>query len=81
MKKVFIEWVDSKSGPSEWEYLEDIETLIPVSCQSIGFLLEDNEEYKTLASTISESQVWGRITIPSCTIKKFEILSMLLISL
>ncbi len=75
MKKVYIEWVDSKSGPTEWEYLEDIETLNPIVCQSIGFLLEDNKKYKTLASTISESQVWGRITIPSCSIINFQILS------
>ena len=75
MKKVYIEWLDSKSGPTEWEYLEDIETLNPVSCHSIGFLLEDNERYKTLASTISESQVWGRITIPSCSIINFQTLS------
>ena len=56
MKKVYIEWVDSKSGPTEWEHLEDIETLEPVSCQSIGFLLDEKDEYKTLASTISGSQ-------------------------
>ena len=75
MKKIYIKWIDSKSGPTEWEYLEDIETLNPIVCQSIGFLLEDNKKYKTLASTISESQVWGRITIPSCSIINFQILS------
>jgi len=75
MKKVYIEWLDSKSGPTEWEYLEDIESLQPVSCQSIGFLLEDNEKYKTLASTVSGSQVWGRITILTCSIIDFKVLS------
>lgn len=75
LKKVYIKWIDSKSGSVEWEYLDDIEPLAPVPCQSIGFLLEDNEEYKTLASTMSESQVWGRITIPACSIVDFQILS------
>lgn len=75
MKKVYIERVDSKSGSTEWEYLEDIENLSPVMCKSIGFLLVDTKEYKTLASTMSESQVWGRITIPTCAINKFQILS------
>jgi len=75
MKAVLVKWLDSKSGPTEWEYLDEIEALLPVSCESTGFLLEDTEEYKTLASTISGSQVWGRITIPTCSIINFQVLS------
>lgn len=57
---VHIIWLDSKSGHNEWEFLEEIEALKPVLCKSVGFLIERNEEYKTLASSISESQVWGQ---------------------
>lgn len=64
MKKVEIEWIDSKSGPNEWEYLEGLEPLLPVRCKTVGFLIEDSPEYKTIASTVSDSQVHGRITIP-----------------
>ena len=72
MEKVEIEWIDSKSGPNEWEYLEDLEPLHPIQCKTIGFLLEDTPEYKTIAQTISDSQVHGRITIPAVCIKKFR---------
>lgn len=75
MKLVFIKWLDSKSGPAGWEYLEDLDPLIPVTCKSVGFLIEDNKLYKTIASTVGGGQVLGRITIPSCSILKLQLLS------
>jgi hypothetical protein len=74
-KLVVIKWIDSKGGSYEWEFLKDIEPLKPIICCSVGFLLDDTEEYKTLAPTIGGGQVWGRITIPACSIIKFQILS------
>ncbi len=68
MQKVEIEWIDSKSGPNEWEYREDLEPLRPIQCKTMGFLLEDTPEYKTIAQTISDSQIHGRITIPTACI-------------
>lgn len=72
MEFVYIKWLDSKSASNEWEYLEEIESLKPVFCESIGFLIESNEEYKTLASTISETQILGRLTIPMQSILKIR---------
>jgi hypothetical protein len=70
MKKVEIEWIDSKSGPNEWEYIERLEPLLPVICNTTGFLLEETPDYKTIAHTLSNNQVIGRITIPTACIKK-----------
>lgn len=75
MKIVFIKWIDSKSGSFEWEYLDEIESLKPVVCKSIGFLIEDNREFKTIAPTIGGGQVLGRITIPTCSIINYRIVS------
>jgi len=75
MKLIFIKWIDSKNGPEGWEFLEEIESLKPVTCYSVGFLLDDTKDYKTIAPTIGGGQVLGRITIPSCAIKKIKILS------
>ena len=72
MDKIEIEWIDSKSGPNEWEYREDLEPLLPIRCKTVGFLLEDTPEYKTIAQTVSDSQVHGRITIPSVCVMKIE---------
>ena len=70
MKKVEIEWVDSKSGPNEWEYIDDLEPLLPVVCKTTGYLLEETPDYKTIAHSMSETQVIGQIVIPTACIKK-----------
>ncbi len=60
---VKIEWLDSK-GFERWEYLDEIEPVLPGLCYSIGFLLEDKKDYKTIALGLSDTQVLGRATIP-----------------
>ena len=72
MKKqlVQIEWVDSGAGVREWEYIEGLQPLKPERCVSVGFLLEGTAEYKTICQSMSKTQVFGRMTIPSCSIKK-----------
>jgi len=70
MKLVRIEWVDNKATANEWEYREDIDSLEPVDCIPVGFLVEDTPAYKTLAHSISKTQVCGRITIPTACIKR-----------
>ncbi len=74
MKKVEIEWIDSKSAVNEWEYLDGLEPLKPPICQSVGYLIEETPEYKTIVHTISTSQILGRITIPKRCIKKVKVL-------
>ena len=72
LKKVQIEWIDSKAGSNEWEYWDELEPLKPTLCRSIGYIIEDTPKYKTIAHTISESQILGRITIPKACIKKIK---------
>jgi len=74
-KLVLVKWLDSKGLTSEWEQWDEIEPLMPSVCISVGFLIDNNEKYKTLAMTISKGQVFGRITIPACSIVKFKELS------
>lgn len=74
MKLVSIKWLDSKSGPEGWEYLDSIESIKPTVCNSVGFLIDERDDYKTIAPTVGGGQVYGRITIPSCAIKKSIIL-------
>ena len=58
-KLLLIEWLDSKGITSTWEYRDEIEPLIPSICISAGFLIEETEQYKTIAQSISETQVLG----------------------
>jgi len=68
---ILIEWVDSK-GMERWEYLDEIEPLPPCICYAVGFIIEDNKDYKTLALGLSEAQVLGRVTIPIGSIKHIK---------
>jgi hypothetical protein len=68
---VLIEWLESK-GLERWEYLDEIEPLPPDTCFSVGFMIEDNPDYKTIALGLGTTQVLGRTTIPSGCIKAIK---------
>jgi len=68
---VFIEWFDAK-GVQRWEYLDEIEPMPPCSCYSVGFLIEDTTNYKTIALGLTDTQVLGRTTIPTGCIKRIK---------
>lgn len=68
---VLIEWVDSK-GMERWEYLDEIESMPPCTCYSVGFVIEDNSDYKTIALGLTDTQVLGRTTIPVGCIKTIQ---------
>ncbi|HEY4712135.1 MAG TPA: hypothetical protein VIH69_05620 [Dehalococcoidia bacterium] len=72
---VLIEWVDSK-GMERWEYLDEIESLPPCVCYSVGFIIDDATDYKTIALGLTETQVLGRTTIPIGCIKSIKLLSI-----
>lgn len=72
---VLIEWVDSK-GMERWEYLDEIESMPPCICRSVGFMIEDNSDYKTIALGLSDAQVLGRTTIPTGCIKSIKKLAI-----
>jgi len=73
-----IQWVDSRATDNTWESKENIERLKPALCESVGFLLEDNDvdNFITIASTISQDQVLFRLTIPKgCILEMTELTS------
>ena len=70
LKLVEIEWLDSKGVTNRWEILDDLEPLEPSRCRSVGFLLDESDDYKTLVQTLGCEQVLGRITIPTQSIVK-----------
>ncbi len=69
-KKVEIHWLDSKGVTSDWEFLDEIEPFEPVMIVSMGFLFQDNDNYKTIIQSCNETQVLGRMTIPVCSIQQ-----------
>lgn len=73
---VMIEWVDSAQPQSSWKFLEDVGTPESIRCVSVGWLVSDGEENKSVAPNMGDvnspdsMQVSGVITIPVCSIVK-----------
>jgi len=73
MKPVIkIEWLDSMGVTNSWENIDELISLKPATCTTIGYLFEDTDDYITVAQSYSEQQVLGRITIPKCSIIRTE---------
>ena len=68
---VLIEWFDSSAG-GKWEFFNGLEPLLPCLCYSVGFMIEDNPNYKTIALGICDTQVLDRMTIPGGCIKSIK---------
>ena len=73
-KLVRIDWLDSKGITAGWEFREEMAPLLPCKCFSVGFLIDDSADYKTIVQTIDDAkdnaQVMGRMSIPTCAIDK-----------
>lgn len=73
---VLIEWVDSAQPVPGWSWLDDNTWEDVVKCQSVGWLVNDGEDVKSLAPNIGEMgddnsmQVSGVIRIPARSIVK-----------
>lgn len=77
---VLIEWIDSKGVSQSWEFLDDLKPQKPAHCISIGFLFDDQKDYKTIVQTIADEktdpQIMARLTIPTCSIIKTKVLKV-----
>jgi len=75
VKLVYIEWVDSCGDSSRWRELDDIKKDKPVLIRSVGWLLAETQESKTIVPHLSDSDHGqGEMTIPKSAIKKFRVL-------
>lgn len=69
---VRVTWVDSH-GPHGWTYLKDAVAPHDLTCESVGWLIDDGEDRITIASSVSAPAADnpacdGILTIPKCAI-------------
>ena len=76
MRLVLIEWVDSLGCSSSWTTL-DARRAAPLTCRSVGWLLQDTEWCKVLVPHITNPsdpsvtpQGCGDMTIPTCAVTR-----------
>lgn len=81
-----VEWEDSRQPSAEWKRLSQFEPEGICDCVSVGFLIYDGEDYKSLASNMADvgskenMQASGVINIPIACIKKITPLEEISIS-
>lgn len=83
MKLVLIEWIDSSSAPDGWNRLDELKiSTKPIRCRSVGWLLHEGNDAKTLVAHISgesdqhnNARACGDMTIPNCAILKMRVLA------
>ena len=69
---VEVKWLDSKGVTTGWEYIDELQSLKPAECKTVGYLIERTKQYITVAQSVSEEQLLARITIPVCSIIKMK---------
>lgn len=67
-KRQQIIWEDS-SSTSVWTYFEQVNELEPMAITSIGFILNETDDFVTMAGHISKHQADGAMCIPKACIK------------
>jgi len=67
--------MDSIGVISRWELTDELDELEPMICYTVGFLLDDQEDFITVALSVGLNQVLGRLTIPKASILNMVILS------
>lgn len=65
--KVFINWCDPAVG-NTWREMTEAAKDAPHPAETMGFLIEKNDQYVVVAPHCSGSQVNGDITIPRALI-------------
>ncbi len=74
---LFVEWNDACSCDNRWQHRQRYEnTNQPDNCQSVGWLVAENDDAITLCASRStlNDQLSGDITIPKSAIRKRRIL-------
>ena len=65
---VLVEWLDSERSDA-WEYVSKVKPSA-LRCQSVGWLVVDDDDVKQVVPNLDAEAVqgYGAITIPACSI-------------
>lgn len=75
-KPVYIRWVDSASlGDSNWMLIEDFAPMSQTICQSLGWIVNEDEDSVYLAGHISPDEFGNLWQIPKGAIRELKYLT------
>ncbi len=80
MTVVLVTWHDAHSGSESWINIKDLDT-DPAEVQSVGFVLATTDggkpDHITLYQSRNEDSIDHVLHIPSCMVRKIEVLMQL----
>jgi len=56
---VIVRWDDIQSHDGAWVDMEEIPEYTPVTVETVGWVITDDEKYITLVSTLSDDQTFA----------------------
>ena len=65
----YVQWIDSASLTSPWSSPQDIADLEPAIVHTVGFLINETNDFITLVSSVTDDAAGGDVTIPKVAIK------------
>lgn len=76
VRLVIVTWEDSRQTDGAWQWLSAYKPREPVTVQSVGWLIQDDEQSKVLAQSLApdddDVQAAGVKTIPTRCVLKIE---------
>ena len=66
---LYIQWIDSASLTSPWSSPQDIADLEPAIVHTVGFLVNETNDFITLVSSVTDDAAGGDVTIPKVATK------------
>lgn len=78
---VRICWLDSRQPVASWQHVSEIDDPVPVDCESVGWMLIDNKDCKTICANMGDvrlenPQASAVIEIPTKCITSIEPLQL-----
>jgi hypothetical protein len=59
MEMRYVEWRDSLASHG-WEPIEEARTLRPMDIKTVGFVIDEDDDYVTIAQSYDERKTHGR---------------------
>lgn len=78
MQIVIVKWLDAFGCSSSWRERDDIEKATPSICESVGWLIKDEDDYIVLVPHVANETLgstWqgcGDMTIPRAAIQRIN---------
>lgn len=66
----YVQWIDSASYATPWSSPQDIAELEPIVIHTVGFVVNETDEFITLVNSLADDAAGGDVTIPKVAVRQ-----------